>query len=400
MIRATAGLFFAAVLSLCLAFSGWGAEPQNATSLQHYAREAQAALAAKHYDEAAAAYEKLIQLDPGVGEVYSNLGLAYFQQRKYEEAVAAFEHALRLKPGLANAEYFLAMSLSELGQYQKALPALEEGFKGAGNPEMRRLLGLHLERTYTGLGRNGEAVSVALELTQLYPNDPEVLYQTGRLCGNFAYLAMQRLGKVAPESKWRHLAAGNLFESQGDYALAIREYRSVLALNPSQIGVRYRLGRVLLRSKQPGAQADALKEFEGELELDPTNASAAYEAGEIYRKLGQLGKARILLEQALKYYPDLEEAQVEMGRVLIAEKQPALAVTYLQRAVSRNPGDESAYFQLARAYQQLGNTTGQRKALAEFERLQAKRTQQQSQLQVGAYLHQGTGKHKPDSKGP
>lgn len=400
MNRATVGVFFAAVFSLCLACSGWGAEPQSAASLQHYAREAQAALAAKHYDEAAAAYEKLIQLDPGVGEAYSNLGLVYFQQRKYEEAVAAFEHALRLKPGLTNAEYFLAMSLSELGQYQKALPVLEEGFKSARNPEMRRLLGLHLERTYTGLGRNGEAVSVAVELTRVYPNDPEVLYETGRLCGNFAYLAMQRLGTVAPESKWRHLAAGNLFESQGDYALAIREYGRVLALDPSQIGVHYRLGRALLRSKQPGAQAEALKEFQGELELDPTNASAAYEAGEIYRKLGQLSKARMLLEQALKYYPDLEEAQVEMGRVLIAEKQPALAVTYLERAVSQNPGDEAAYFQLARAYQQLGNTAGQRKALAEFARLQAKRTQQQSQLQVGAYLHQAAGKNKPDSKGP
>lgn len=346
-------------------------------------------MAAKHYDDAAKDYQKLIQLDPGIGEIYSNLGLAYFQEEKYGRAVSAFQEALNLKPGLLNAKYFLAMSLAEIGQDEKALPALEQGFRDAQNPELKRLLGLHLETAFTGLGHDREAVSVALELTRLYPNDPEVLYQTGRLCGNFAFLSMQRLQQVAPESAWRHLASGDVFESQGDYALAIREYRRVLALDPSRPGVHYRLGRVLLRSKQQGSQAEALKQFEQELEMDPTNGSAAYEAGEIYRKMGQINKAQRLLENALEHYPNLEEAQVEMGRVLIAGKQPQLAVTHLQKAISLNPEDEVAFFQLAQAYHELGNAAEQQKALAEFQRLQAQKAQHQEKMSVGAYTGQG-----------
>lgn len=390
MIRAT--LFLGALLSLCLLCSYTFSQQPAAALLQQYSEEAQAAMAAKHYDDAAKDYQKLIQLDPGIGEIYSNLGLAYFQEEKYGRAVSAFQQALKLKPGLLNAKYFLAMSLTELGQDEKALPALEQGFGNTQNPELKRLLGLHLETAFTGLGHDGEAVSVALELTRLYPNDPEVLYQTGRLCGNFAFLSMQRLQQVAPESAWRHLASGDVFESQGDYALAIREYRRVLALDPSRPGIHYRLGRVLLRSKQPGSQAEALKQFEQELEMDPTNGSAAYEAGEIYRKTGQLNKAQRLLENALEHYPNLEEAQVEMGRVLIAKKQPQLAVAHLRKATSLNPGDDVAFFQLAQAYHELGNAAEQQKALAEFQRLQAQKAQHQEKLSVGAYTGKGATK--------
>ena len=69
----------------------------------------------------------------------------------------------------------------------------------------------------------------ALELTRLYPKDPEVLYHSGRLLSNYAYLMTMKLARVAPESPWTHQAAGEANESQGLYAAAVREYRDVLA---------------------------------------------------------------------------------------------------------------------------------------------------------------------------
>jgi tetratricopeptide (TPR) repeat protein len=354
-------------------------------------------MASGNYSAAEKAYEALVRLGPGVAEVYSNLGLARFQQGKFEQAVPAFQQALKLKPGLENATYFLAMSQSELGRFDQALPELAKGFRKTQNPMLKRMLGLYLERSYTGLHRDGEAVEVAVELTRLFPNDPEVLYQTGRLCGNFAYLSMEKLQQVAPESLWRHLASGDLFESQGDYALAIREYRMVLAIDPNHPGIHYRLGRALLRSKQPGSQAEALKEFEQEVKLDPTNASAAYEAGEIYRQLGQFSRAEELFTQALRSYPDFEEAQVGMARVLIYEKKPAMAVTHLKKALSINPEDDVAYFQLAQAYRQLGDEAERRKALAEFQRIQANMAKHQAQLAAGDYSVDAVTKQKLDS---
>jgi hypothetical protein len=56
-----------------------------------------------------------------------------------------------------------------------------------------------------------------LELSQLYPDDPEVLYHAGRLHGDIAYQSMQRLSQVAPDSVWVHQATGEAHEVQGQY---------------------------------------------------------------------------------------------------------------------------------------------------------------------------------------
>ena len=111
---------------------------------------------------------------------------------------------------------------------------------------MRRAAGLQLQRAYTGLERDAEAVDVALQLTRLYPKDPEVLYHASRLHANFAFVTLQNLSEAAPDSLWVHLAAGEANESQGMDDAALREYRAVLGDRPEAAGLHFRLGRVLL----------------------------------------------------------------------------------------------------------------------------------------------------------
>jgi tetratricopeptide (TPR) repeat protein len=214
---------------------------------------------------------------------------------------------------------------------------------------------------------------VAMELNRLYPNDPEILYQTGKIYGNFAFLTMQKLAQVAPSSAWRHLAAAEAYESQGNTNLAIPEYRQVLALDPQRPGVHYRLGRTLLaRSFQitsPQDTADAVKEFEQELQLDPTNANAAYEMGEIRRKGGQFGEAKELFEQALKNYPDFEEAHLGLAAVFMSLQKPELALPQVLKAIELNSANEVSWYRLSLVHRAMGNVAEQQKALAEFQRL-------------------------------
>jgi tetratricopeptide (TPR) repeat protein len=339
--------------------------------LQRYWQDGEQALAAHRYADAQQSFEKLRQLAPGTAEVYGRLGLVYFQEGKFEQAVPALRQALKLKPALPNTDILLATSLSELGHYEEALPGLEKGFRSLDQP-LKRMSGLQLVRAYTGLQRDSKAVDVALELNRLFPNDPEILYQSSRIYANFAYLTLRKLADVAPSSLWRHQAAAEAYESQGTFDLAISEYREVLAIDPARPGIHYRIGRVLLsrsRSGQSDSQAEALKEFELELQLDSTNANAAYEIGEIYRKSGQLDKAHDYFNTALKTYSDFEEAQLGIAGVLMAQGKPDLALPYLRQAIALNPGDEVSYYRLAQVYKAQGNLAGQEKALAEFRRL-------------------------------
>ncbi len=261
--------------------------------------------------------------------------------------------ALRLKPGLPKLDVLLAMSLSELGQYDEALPALTAAFSRADDPVLRRMAGLHLQRIYTGLARDRDAVEVALQLSRLYPDDPEVLYHSGRLFANFAYLQTIKLATVAPDSVWLHQAAGEANESQGLYDAALREYRQVLTIAPRRPGIHFRIGRVLLEhSKREGAASEELearRAFEAELALDPTNANAAYELAEMHRGAGELEPARKLFEQAVAHHPAFEDARIGLARTLIALDKPADALPHLKAALERNPDSSVAYYHVARA---------------------------------------------------
>ena len=197
-----------------------------------YAAHGQQALAAGKFAVARSDFEQLAKLEPQVAEVHANLAVIYFKLRQYELAVHEISTAQKLKPGLTKLDILLALSLAELGRFTEALPRLEKGFKQTGDPEIRRMCGLQLLRAYTELSRDADAVATALELNRLYPDDPETLYHTGRIYGNFAYIVMEKLHDKAPGSIWMLQAQGEANESQKSYDAAITAFHHVLELDP------------------------------------------------------------------------------------------------------------------------------------------------------------------------
>ena len=369
---------WAVLVVLVLAASTAGA--QDTSSVERYAEEGESALAAGRYAEAEKAFEKLRQLEPSMAEVHANLGLIYFQERKFEQAVPTLREALKLKPALTKTDNLLAMSLSELGRYEEAVPGLEKCLHHSSDTEIKRMCGLELQRAYTGLKKDDKAVEVAMQLNRLFPDDPEILYQTGKIYGNFAFLTMEKLAQVAPTSVWKHLAAAEAHESQGSYDQAITEYNEVLKLEPQRPGTHYRIGRSLLGRYWQRRSAEDLtaaeKEFEQELQIDPANANSAYELGELRRKANRFDEAQQYFEQALQHYPDFPEAQLGLAAVLQAKKLNDQAVIHAQRAVAIDPENEVGWYRLAQIQKALGNNAEQEKALAEYRRLHDKSSQQ------------------------
>ena len=369
----------AVLLGLSIFVSAGAVQTSNSQELERYAEIGQKALEEGRYPAAEAAFEKLRELSPGTAEVHANLGAIYFQEKKFDKAVGALRQALNLRANLPKTESLLAMSLSELGRYSEARPGLEKCFRHSTDTELKRMCGLQLLRADTGLKQENKSVALALELNRLYPDDPEMLYHTARIYGNQAFLTIQRLSQVAPDSLWKSLAAAEAYESQGSYTEAVGEYRRVLTLDPNRPRIHYRLGRTILaQSRQNNAaelKAEALKEFQLELRLDPSDASAAYELGEASRSAGQLEDAGRYFEQALKFYPDFVEAHVGLAAVLMSQSEPKLALPHLQKAVTINPEDEVAWYRLSRAQKALGNEALQQKAIAEFRRLHEKTLQ-------------------------
>ena len=333
-------------------------------------------------DEAREDYEKLSKLNPSVAEIHAALGAIDFQQKLFPDALREVNEAHRLKPALPGLDGLIAMSLAEMGRFEEALPSLKVTFRDAKDLQIKRLSGLELERAYTGVHREADAVEVALELQKMFPKDAEVLYHNERVFGSFAYLTVQKLVEVAPDSVWRHQAAAEAQEAVGAHDSAIVEYHVILAIEPQRAGVHYHIGRAL-RSKSrdshnPEDLTAAMNEFQAELKIDPENASALYEIGELHRTQGELEPSRTFFAAALKIYPDFPEANLGLGSVLAALHKPDEALPYLNRAVQEDPEDEATWYRLMQVQRSLGHSAEATEALAHFQTLRKRGLSQQT----------------------
>ena len=363
------------VVAVLLGLAGGSilAQTVNDELLQSTYQRAEQAFREQRLDDAASGFRELAELSPNTAEVHAKLGLIHYLQGRFLGAVPSFRKALDLKPGLPNVDALLAISLAGIGKHLEAIPGLENGFEDPANDDLRRLIGLELQRSYVALGRNDSAGSIVAQLGQLYPDDPEVLYHTGRFHADMATAAMQRLLAVSPDSVWGHQASGDALESLGNHDLAIVEYRKALAERPDLPGVHYSIARAIQSSAgAAGTEEDAMDAYRHELRIDPTNALAAYELGEILRKRSQLGEARDLFTQAVAHRPDFGLGRIGLGRVLRELEEPGQARPHLEAAVRISPENEVARYQLALVYRALGDLAAAEREMQAFQRLQQK----------------------------
>lgn len=372
--------------------------------IDRLAQLGKAALAADKYPEALDCFQQLAKLEPGVAEVHATLAAIDFKLRAYDSAVREIGTARKLKPFLPRLDILLALSQSELGRISEALPGLEKGFKQTGDSEIRRMCGLELLRAYTNLNRDSDAVMVALTLYKVYANDPEVLYQTGRIFGNYTYSIMEKLHDSAPDSVWMILAQAESYESQKDYDSAIQTYRRVLTLDPNHPGIHYRVGRAFLRRLQSDHQdqdrASAKEEFQEELNIDPLNENSAYELAQIDYDSGNLDAARAGFERVLAVRPDFEQAQVGLAGVLLEQQKDDLALLHLREAIKLDAADEVAWYRLARALRHSGDSEGRKKAMAEFRRLHAMESGRDAAIGRRVTSNEVTPQHLEPDKSP
>lgn len=355
-------------LCLILWIAALAQQPPQA-EIERYSAEAKNAMAAKDLPAAVTALEKLSKLTPGVAQVYANLGLVLYMQNRYAQAIDAFQKAARLDPRLPKVKMMLGLCLAEAGRNRDAVKLLEPAFQSSSNEPMRKVVGLDLLRAYRALRAYRHADDISTELLHLYPDDPEVLYNSSRLYGEQSLNLITRLMTAAPNSAWVPLTFAQINEAEKHYDSAITEYRQALKIDPHLPGVHLSLGRTILLNSSTAQSTDAaLQEFESELQIDPRNAQAEYEIGNVYRRRDQVSQALQHFMKATEFQPDFEDAQIAVAQVLINLHRPKEAIPHLLSVIRLNPANGASHFLLATAYGRTGDLAAQGREMALYRK--------------------------------
>lgn len=149
--------------------------------------------------------------------------------------------------------------------------------------------------------------------------------------------------------------------------MTIRELERTVKTNPHDATARADLGRLLVEAGQP---ARALPHLEAAHARAPEVIESTYYLGAARLRLGDEGRGRPLIEEALARDPRIGygEPYLRLADFYLDRGRAAEALSYLERFVELHASSVEGQYKLARAYVATGHTDRARAALDEAAR--------------------------------
>jgi tetratricopeptide (TPR) repeat protein len=229
------------------------------------------------------------------------------------------------------------------------------------------------------------AAQAADQLRQRYPNHPAGWYWAVRAYQKLGVAALTRAGEVEPESPRIHALLGDVYQRRGMFREAEQEYSKILALQPDNIAGLAGLAAAYLHdARLDEAQAAARKA----LDRDPNDSEINILMGEILVAQRQYETAEPYLRHGLTARPDLlPRVHALLGRVYARAGRSKEAINELNQGLASDE-DGSVYYQLARLYQNLGETKNAAAAFEKSRQIRAKRDVIDQQSLEGGSVNQ------------
>jgi tetratricopeptide (TPR) repeat protein len=146
---------------------------------------------------------------------------------------------------------------------------------------------------------------------------------------------------------------GRALYGAGDDAGAARAFRAANSIRPDDARALFFLATTLERG---GDAAGALAAYRELALRKPSTAEGHLGLGVLLVKRGgtEADEGMRELARALEINPDLYEARVTLGRMLVARGRAAESIAHLTRAAELAPSNPEPHYQLSLAYRRLG----------------------------------------------
>ena len=186
------------------------------------------------YEEAIAAYQRAIELDPNLTSSHNGLGIVYCALGQYEEGIAAYQRAIELDPNVAYPHNGLGNVYYDLGQHEEAITAYQRAIELDPNFAYPHN---GLGNVYYNLGQYGEAIVAYQRAIELDPNLAAPRNGLGivyHVLGQYeeAITAYERTIELDPNSAHPHYNWALLEAGRGNADVALEHLTDAGTLDP------------------------------------------------------------------------------------------------------------------------------------------------------------------------
>ncbi len=296
------------------------------------------------YQEAAANYTQVLEIQPNYVEAKTRLGRVQLLAGKDTAAVDKAKAALAADPGSVEAKALMASVKAKQGNLDSAIKDLELALKA--RPDFTdtavELAQLHFRRGETAraenvltqsIARQSKNISLRVALANLYLQTK----QQGKAAGQ-----LREMAGLEPENNLHHLRLATLYVLAGEKDNAEKTLRASVAQQPSDLGRAQLLAEFLLRYRSP-EKAEML--WQGLIQTNPSELDLRFGLADFYGLTGQIDKA----EQA---YRDIiaqngnpvanERARTQLAQALTAAGKASSAKTLVDEVLKLNPKNVEA----------------------------------------------------------
>jgi len=337
-------------------------QPGNADVLQLYGA---VCCQTGDLEQAETLLRRSIEIDPRMAAAYCNLGNVLTATAREPDAIAAYRAALDIDSRQAQAHVNLANLLLKHDDLETAESHYQAALTEQPDfPQAR----LGLAELWFRRGDPGKALRICSELTQSAPEFPEAHLMAGRLLlsmerASDAWASFYACLALVPQHAGAHAGMGEVFEAQGLDKDAARAWARAAALAPADSGLWNKLGTIL---QKMGDQDGAESAWRNLLALEPENIDAWARLGVILHRKGQLEEALDALGRVVQAEPNHALALKHLGQIHNQQYHPDAALPCLERALALSPDDIQLQYDLAYAQGLLGQA---KQAVARLQEL-------------------------------
>lgn len=385
-------LSFLTILALLVYAAGpgaWARTPQrNAASFESLVERAKKASDENRLEAALAFYRQALTLRPRWAEGWWSLGTLSYDQNRYADGAAAFAKLIALQPENGTARAMLGLCQVELREDDAALKNLSfaQRFGVQNDRQLQHVVLYQLGSVQLRKRKFGDAANTLTLLVSDGVRSPEVVTALG-----MAALTIQPQNAPPPGTpgldvidrvgRAQMLAALKNFSAAKDiFTLLTAEY-------PAYSNLHFAFGRLHLDAHEAD---EAVVEFQKELQLNPKHLGALLEIAAVRYRLDSADGVKYA-EQAVKVSPQLPFAHYLLGLLYLDTDRAAEALPELEIARKAFAKQPQIYFALGNAYAKLGRKEDAARMRAEFTRLNAAEKAQKEATDSSVYGDQAAG---------